>query len=273
MRLAREAGIELRMLPAVSALDCLFADLGIEPGEGPAELRSDRVPDARQTSRSDRRARPLAALSDRPAGPGETPDDGPAVLADYLLRWYPAPHEVVVYEASPFPPRRRRSIVSRWGSSARIDQACRRRCTPPGEQATLDPEMLARLGLTPESPSGNRLPRDRGRNDVTLRFVERQRLLQGGWRPAGCSAPWISASATNAPARRLMLSVSRRQRDGAGHELAGTLARAAIAGDASSRHPPAHVGDHIDPRGRLLADTGVLPGLIQMTLPSERLAE
>ncbi|MDX6450638.1 MAG: hypothetical protein QOH16_687 [Gaiellaceae bacterium] len=34
IRLAREAGHEAFMLPGVSALDCLFADLAVDPGEG-----------------------------------------------------------------------------------------------------------------------------------------------------------------------------------------------------------------------------------------------
>jgi uncharacterized protein YabN with tetrapyrrole methylase and pyrophosphatase domain len=156
MRLAREAGIEVRMLPAVSAIDCLFADLGIEPGD--VGLQSY---EATEFLTHGRRPDPTAALvlwqlhliGQRVWG--ETPDDGLAVLTDYLLRWYPALHEVVVYEASPFPAKAAsidRLPLVELGAHRPGQQATL--YVPPGEQATLDPEMLARLGLTPESPSG-----------------------------------------------------------------------------------------------------------------------
>ena len=47
IRQARAEGFPARMLPAVSAEDCLFADLGIDPGaQRLPELRGDRVPRA-----------------------------------------------------------------------------------------------------------------------------------------------------------------------------------------------------------------------------------
>jgi uroporphyrin-III C-methyltransferase len=160
MRLAREAGIEVRMLPAVSALDCLIADLGIEPGE--VGLQSY---EATEFLTHGRRPDPTAALvlwqlhliGQRVWG--ETPDDGLAVLADYLLRWYPASHEVVVYAASPFPAKAAsidRLALGELGSQRPGSQATL--YVGPGEPATLDSEMLARLGLTPESPSGQSHP-------------------------------------------------------------------------------------------------------------------
>ncbi len=90
---------------------------------------------------------------------GEMPDDGLAVLADYLLYWYPAPHEVVVYEASPYPAKAAsidRLPLGKLGARQPGRQATL--YVPPGEPATLDPKMLARLGLTPESLSAQSPP-------------------------------------------------------------------------------------------------------------------
>jgi uncharacterized protein YabN with tetrapyrrole methylase and pyrophosphatase domain len=105
VRRAVEEGFEARMLPALSALDCLFADLGVDPAdtglqsyEATEFLMHGRTPD------------PSAALvlwqmsvigQERAiADPGGR---GLSILADYLGGWYPADHEVVLYEASPYP--------------------------------------------------------------------------------------------------------------------------------------------------------------------------
>jgi uroporphyrin-III C-methyltransferase len=160
VRLAREAGIEVRMLPAVSALDCLFADLGIELGD--VGLQSY---EATEFLTHGRRPDPTAALvlwqlhliGQRVWG--KTPADGLAVLGDYLLLWYPASHDVIVYEASPFPAKAasiERLPLGELGAHRPGPQATL--YVPPGEQATLDPEMLARLGLRPESPSAQSPP-------------------------------------------------------------------------------------------------------------------
>jgi uncharacterized protein YabN with tetrapyrrole methylase and pyrophosphatase domain len=104
LRRAVEEGFEARMLPALSALDCLFVDLGIDPAdtglqsyEATEFLVHERTPD------------PSAALvlwqmsvigeegAAPPAG-----GRGLSVLADYLAGWYPSDHEVVLYEASPY---------------------------------------------------------------------------------------------------------------------------------------------------------------------------
>ena len=105
VRRARAEGFPARMLPAVSAEDCLYADLGIDPGrsgrqsyEATEFLEHPRPVDGRaylilwQISVIGERR---AVSSPRSGGLAE--------LAEALLAHYPPEHEVVVYEASPYP--------------------------------------------------------------------------------------------------------------------------------------------------------------------------
>jgi uncharacterized protein YabN with tetrapyrrole methylase and pyrophosphatase domain len=105
VRRALEEGFEARMLPAVSALDCLFADLGIDPAdtglqsyEATEFLVHERTPDPSV-------ALVLWQLSviGQEQATFDTSGCGLSILADYLGRWYSARHEVVLYEASPYP--------------------------------------------------------------------------------------------------------------------------------------------------------------------------
>jgi uroporphyrin-III C-methyltransferase len=156
MRLARERGIEVRMLPAVSALDCLFADLGVDPGE--VGLQSY---EATEFMTRGTRPDPTAALvlwQLHLIGQriwGEVRDDGLAALAEYLLRSYPPLHEVVVYEASPFPARAASIERLPLGELAKHRPPAQATLyVPPARETTLDLEMASRLGLTLHSPSG-----------------------------------------------------------------------------------------------------------------------
>ncbi len=98
LELARQEGIEARMLPGVSAEDCLFADLGVDPGQGAFSafeatelLLTERVPptDAHVVVWQ------VGVVAAQQLAAGE----GLHVLTDYLLRCYPGDHEVVHYRA------------------------------------------------------------------------------------------------------------------------------------------------------------------------------
>jgi len=107
VRRAREEGHEARMLPAVSALDCLFADVGIDPGAvGCQEW------EATDFLLRKRRFDSCSGLVLWQIGVVGVVDyreealwsrEGLGVLAERLLETYPAKHQVVVYEASTFP--------------------------------------------------------------------------------------------------------------------------------------------------------------------------
>lgn len=105
--LARRSGFSAEMLPGVSAEDCLFADLGVNPGDHGCQtfeatdfLAARRIFD------------PTSALILYQVGAlGEgsvrlgmvARPDRVQTLANRLRRFYPRRHPVVLYEASSFP--------------------------------------------------------------------------------------------------------------------------------------------------------------------------
>lgn len=152
IRRARRDGYSAQMLPAISAEDCLFADLGVDPGQRGCQsyeatifLAYKRVID------------PKAGLVLWQAGAIGVEDvrkealwnvEGLRVLADVLLESYPARHPVVVYEASTLPI---------GGSKIVRTVLCDLPSAPVTALSTLwieplpegnpDPSMLRRLGL------------------------------------------------------------------------------------------------------------------------------
>jgi Tetrapyrrole (Corrin/Porphyrin) Methylases len=101
---ARVEGFRARMLPAISAEDCLFADLGLDPGETGCQsyeataflIYRHRVePSALLVLWQ------IAFLGDRttPVAPPRPPLE---LLVERLREVYPAAHETIVYEASPY---------------------------------------------------------------------------------------------------------------------------------------------------------------------------
>jgi uncharacterized protein YabN with tetrapyrrole methylase and pyrophosphatase domain len=102
---ARAEGIAARMLPAVSALDCLFADLGLDPAD--TGLQSYEATDFLVHGRRPDTSAALVLWQLSVIGKtrwSPEPDyGGLRLLVEHLLRWYPSEHEVTVYEASTFP--------------------------------------------------------------------------------------------------------------------------------------------------------------------------
>jgi len=106
IRQARGEGYDARMLPAISAADCLYADLGVDPGaEGCQSF------EASDFLLRHRRFDPTSTLllwqigaigvKTLPAEPCNR--NGLAVLSEVLEEHYPAHHEVVIYEATDLP--------------------------------------------------------------------------------------------------------------------------------------------------------------------------
>jgi uncharacterized protein YabN with tetrapyrrole methylase and pyrophosphatase domain len=105
VRRAREEGFAAEVLPGISAEDCLFADLALDPGRtGWQSYEATDLVERR------RRLEPSAALvvwqvsvvGDPTYSPSANGSGLPA-LVDYLRGWYEADHPVVVYEASSYP--------------------------------------------------------------------------------------------------------------------------------------------------------------------------
>lgn len=107
IRRARRAGFPARMLPGISAEDCLVADLGMDPATHGCQSF-----EATDFLLSRRKFDPSSALilwQVGVLGEASVRDDMScrperlAVLTAFLRRHYPARHRVVLYEAAQFP--------------------------------------------------------------------------------------------------------------------------------------------------------------------------
>jgi uncharacterized protein YabN with tetrapyrrole methylase and pyrophosphatase domain len=151
IRQAREEGFEAEMLPAVSAEDCLFADLGVDPGdegcqsfEATSFLLFRRMIDPN-----------VPLILWQVTGVGET--DGAAdpniagmvILAKRLEEMFGPDHEVVLYEASPYSvcgPSIQRVPIHDLASAELTPMATL--YVPPKGEPSVDSEMFERLGLS-----------------------------------------------------------------------------------------------------------------------------
>ncbi len=102
---ARELGYPARMLPAVSAEDCLIADLGIDPGE--TGLQTYEATDFLMHRRAVDTTTPLILWQVSMIGAWHTVSEpnveGVRILAERLVEMYGGGHEVVFYEAASYP--------------------------------------------------------------------------------------------------------------------------------------------------------------------------
>jgi uncharacterized protein YabN with tetrapyrrole methylase and pyrophosphatase domain len=150
VRRVRAEGLPARMLPSISAEDCLFADLGVDPAR--SGCQSYEATDFLVHSRGlDTTATLLlwqiGTVGRDTAAAGAQPS-GLAVLVERLLEHYPGSHEVTVYEASPYPgfdPLIRTVQLSEL--SVEHVTALSTLYVPAREPAPLDLTMLDRLDL------------------------------------------------------------------------------------------------------------------------------
>lgn len=106
IRQARELHIEARMEPGISAEDCLYADLGIDPGTyGCQHYEASQWMLYRR--RVDRAAYlilwQVAVAGDRSLARFSTDIAYRQLLVDVLLRDYPPTHPIVLYRAATLP--------------------------------------------------------------------------------------------------------------------------------------------------------------------------
>lgn len=151
---ARAEGHRARMLPGISAEDCLFADLGLDPGENGCqsfEATDFLVHRRRYDPRSLLVLWQIGAIGVLTFRPGSLwSRKGLRVLVEELRRHYRADQEVVIYEAAPFPvcpPRIERVPLARL-AKAQVTLASTL-VVPPTREVRSDPDMLAKLGLKP----------------------------------------------------------------------------------------------------------------------------
>jgi len=102
---ARAEGYSARMLPAVSAEDCLFADLGIDPGRAGCQSyeATDFLVHSRKTDVTSVLVLwQIGVVGEINYGLSQT-NSKIQVLTETLLMQYPSDHEVIVYQASQYP--------------------------------------------------------------------------------------------------------------------------------------------------------------------------
>jgi uncharacterized protein YabN with tetrapyrrole methylase and pyrophosphatase domain len=148
---AREEGYRAYMTPGISAEDCLFVDLGLDPAENGCQ--SYEATDFLVRPRAFDPCVPLilwqVGVIGNPTVPEEEPGrEGLALLTERLLEHYPPQHEVVLYEAAIYPvcdPVIIRVPLHELAAAAFSPIATL--YVPPAGPAPVDREMLRRLGL------------------------------------------------------------------------------------------------------------------------------
>jgi uncharacterized protein YabN with tetrapyrrole methylase and pyrophosphatase domain len=106
IRRARSEGYEAKMLPGISSEDCLFADLGVDPGihgcqsfEATDFLINNRTIDPR----SSLVLWQIGVLGDSTFKKYFYDLSAFSLLVERLQQIYPADHQVILYEAAVFP--------------------------------------------------------------------------------------------------------------------------------------------------------------------------
>ena len=149
IELARDEGYRAHMEPGVSAEDCLYADLGIDPGAYGCQHY-----EASQLLFYQRRIDPTAYLilwqvgvvGDQSMARFSTNAAYRQVLVDVLARDYPLNHEVIIYRAATLPidrPRMERTTLAALPRA--VIGMAETVVIPPARPMQANPEILARL--------------------------------------------------------------------------------------------------------------------------------
>jgi len=145
---ATAEGFPARVFPGISSMDCLFADLGIDPGSRGLQLYD--ATDFLVHRRTPDRSVPLILWQFTVVGQSRTTGTvnrhGLRLLADRLVELYGEGHEVVVYEASPFPVGD--PLIDRVALKDLADAPVSGLATlfvPPTSAPSSDPDILERL--------------------------------------------------------------------------------------------------------------------------------
>jgi len=149
---ARAEGFEARMIPAISAEDCLYADLGVDPG-GLGCQSYEATDFLLYARRFDRTAAlilwQIAVVGDQSLREFESDPKRLALLAEILMEHYPPDHPVTVYEAATLPVGRPKIdiIPLRTLRDAEVSQTSTLFIPPFGDPVVC-PKRLARLNAT-----------------------------------------------------------------------------------------------------------------------------
>ena len=152
IRQARAAGYDATMLPAISAEDCLFAELGIDPGR--TGCQSYEATNFLLTNRPIDAAAVLILWQVGVLGEWgharKTDERRLGLLVDRLLEVYPAEHKAILYEASTYPVGNAIAARTPLGRLAQaVVTAGTTLVVPPRDRAHSDPTVRARLRRPP----------------------------------------------------------------------------------------------------------------------------
>jgi Tetrapyrrole (Corrin/Porphyrin) Methylases len=155
VRRARAEGYEARMLPAISAEDCLFADLGVDPADHGCQSyeATDFLVHARVLDLTSALILWQIGVVGN-LGFVEDAKRGLAVLVESLVARYGAEHDVIIYRASPhpiIPPSIQRVTLGRVLAADVV--AMSTLYVPPLSEPRVDLTMARRLGLYTETAS------------------------------------------------------------------------------------------------------------------------
>ena len=151
IRRARLEGFSAQMLPGISAEDCLFADLGVDPVQ--KGCQSFEATDFLIRRRKFDTSSVLIVWQIGMVGELGYKEDGSnlpglRMLIEALEKYYGSDHEVVVYEAAQYPIFE--PVIQRVPLTKVLEAEITKLSTlyiPPKTPASLDLEMLDRLGI------------------------------------------------------------------------------------------------------------------------------
>jgi uncharacterized protein YabN with tetrapyrrole methylase and pyrophosphatase domain len=150
---ARAEGYNATMLPGISAEDCLFADLGIDPGRAGCQSfeATDFLIHRRRYDPSIGLILWQIGVLGRTGYEGVTSDENIQILAEILGHEYGLDHEVAIYEAAQYPVC---DPVIDWTKLCNLARTARTPIStlyvPPKSRSTPDLDMLRRLGISLE---------------------------------------------------------------------------------------------------------------------------
>lgn len=146
---ARGEGFVAHMEPGISSEDCLYADLGVDPGRvGCQHFEATQFMLYRRTVDTSAWVMlwQVGIVGDLSGGRFETDTRRLTLLVDVLLRHYPSGHEVILYRAATLPfqkPRiERMALGALPGAALGMSDTL---AIPPGRALEPDPGMRERL--------------------------------------------------------------------------------------------------------------------------------
>ncbi len=151
VRRCRQEGFPAEMLPGVSAQDCLYADLGVDPGQAGCQSyeASDFLVHRRRFDPTSHLILWQIGAMGTMASPPRPAADGLRILAEALAPHYGPNHRITVYEPD-----------TRDGEAPRIEEAALAELpgvavtlfsmlyVPPLAPRPADPDLLARMNLS-----------------------------------------------------------------------------------------------------------------------------